>query len=125
MEPKTAKQLLSLNYQFYQSFAADFSETRGRLQPGVLSILNQIEPDISILDLGCGNGELSRCLDEMDFSGSYLGTDFSKALLEEATQKYQGRFPAQFLTLDLTEPDWSGFLPNMNFDTYNPAQALV
>ena len=94
----------------------DFSETRGRLQPGVVSLLNQIEPGATILDLGCGNGELACHLDEMGFTGSYLGTDFSPALLDEATRRYHGTFPAKFLVLDLTQPDWSLNLPEMTFD---------
>ena len=116
MEPKIAKQLHLLNYQFYQSFATEFSETRGRLQPGVVTVLNRLDLGVSILDLGCGNGEIASQLDEMNFKGTYLGTDFSHALLEEASHRYQGRFPAQFLTLDLIQPDWSDSLPGRTFD---------
>jgi SAM-dependent methyltransferase len=116
MDSKIAEQLHSLNYQFYQSFATDFSETRGRLQPGVVSILDRLEPDVSILDLGCGNGELACHLDEKAFNGSYLGTDFSPALLKEARQRYQGSFPVQFLILDLTQSNWSKILPHRTFD---------
>jgi len=116
MEPKIAQQLLTLNYQFYQSFASDFSETRGRLQPGVVALLNRLQPGVSILDLGCGNGQLACRLEEINFKGTYLGADFSPALLEEASHRYQGRFPAQFLLLDLTQPDWSRYLPQRTFD---------
>jgi 2-polyprenyl-3-methyl-5-hydroxy-6-metoxy-1,4-benzoquinol methylase len=52
----------------------------------------------------------------MNFAGTYLGTDFSQALLGEASRRYQGRFPAQFLALDLIQPDWSGSLPSKTFD---------
>ena len=116
MKRKIAQKLLALNYQFYQSFATDFSETRGRLQPGVRSLLNRLKPEVSILDLGCGNGALACTLDELGFEGSYLGTDFSQALLKEATQRFQGSFPTQFLVLDLTQPDWSKVLPDRTFD---------
>lgn len=116
MESKIARQILTLNYQFYQSFAGDFSETRGKLQPGVLSILKRLEPERSILDLGCGNGELACQLEEQGYHGSYLGTDFSPALLEEASRRFRGNFPAQFLSLDLAQPDWNKYLPARTFD---------
>lgn len=116
MESKIARQILTLNYQFYQSFAGDFSETRSKLQPGVLSILKRLEPGISILDLGCGNGEIACQLAEEGYQGSYLGTDFSPALLREASRRFGGTFPAQFLSLDLTKPDWSMVLPAMTFE---------
>jgi SAM-dependent methyltransferase len=116
MEFKIARQILSLNYQFYQSFAGDFSETRGRLQPGVLSILNRLELEGAILDLGCGNGELACHLNKKGFQGSYLGTDFSPALLEEASRRNSGSIDTQFFTLDLAQSDWSKYLPARTFD---------
>ena len=116
MKSETASRILSLNHQFYQSFAEDFSETRQRLQPGVLSLVNRFQPESSILDLGCGNGELARELARKDFSGSYLGTDFSSNLLQKAGLGIPAEFPAEFLELDLSETDWSGLLPGTPFD---------
>jgi len=112
MESKIAQQILSINYQFYQTFAADFSETRGRLQPGVLKVLKGLDLNTSILDLGCGNGELACTLDEMGFQGSYLGTDFSPSLLAEASRRFQGSYSAQFQVLDLAQSDWRISLPD-------------
>ena len=116
MKSEAASRILSLNYQFYQSFAEDFSETRQRLQPGVLSLVNRFQPESSILDLGCGNGELARELARIDFSCSYLGTDFSSNLLQKAGQGIPPEFPAEFLELDLSERSWSDLLPGTPFD---------
>jgi 2-polyprenyl-3-methyl-5-hydroxy-6-metoxy-1,4-benzoquinol methylase len=116
MKSETASRILSLNYQFYQSFAEDFSETRQRLQPGVLSLVNRLQPESSILDLGCGNGELARELARKGFSCSYLGTDFSSNLLQKAGLGIPDEFSAEFLELDLSEPSWSGLLPESPFD---------
>ncbi|TFG48378.1 MAG: class I SAM-dependent methyltransferase [Anaerolineales bacterium] len=116
MKSEIAQKLSSLNYQFYQSFAADFSETRGRVQPGVMKILKKLTSGQSILDLGCGNGELARQLVKQEFSGTYLGTDFSEGLLKTAHQKNPASEGINFLQLDLTEPDWSGILPPGQFE---------
>ena len=118
MKSETAARILSLNHQFYQSFAEDFSETRQRLQPGVLSLVNRFQPESSILDLGCGNGELARELAREDFSGSYLGTDFSSNLLQKAGLGIPAEFPAEFLELYLSETDWSGLLPGTHLILY-------
>ena len=42
MDAETTQRLIALNHQFYQTFAAHFSATRQRLQPGVLRMLPSI-----------------------------------------------------------------------------------
>ncbi|MBT3391927.1 MAG: class I SAM-dependent methyltransferase [Chloroflexi bacterium] len=92
MNPVTVQKLLQLNQQFYQTFAGDFSATRGRLQPGVLRVLETISSQDTILDLGCGNGELGRELARRGHQGNYLGLDFSPELLDAARAGVQ-EFP--------------------------------
>jgi SAM-dependent methyltransferase len=116
MKPEIAQKLVDLNHQFYQSFATDFSETRGRLQMGVHQVLERVPPDCSLLDLGCGNGKVLKKLAENGFRGSYLGVDFSLGLLDWATQDIPADFQAAFLELDLTAPSWEGILPPQTFD---------
>lgn len=100
MKPGTAARLLALNREFYERFGDSFSATRRRLQPGVKRILEALEGDESILDLGCGSGELARELGRRGHRGAYLGLDFSPPLLREAQSRAAG-FPAGFLEADL------------------------
>ena len=116
MKPEIAQKLVSLNHQFYQSFADDFSETRGRLQMGVLKVLERIPKKASILDLGCGNGKVAHHLAQNDFKGTYLGADFSLGLLNWASADIPAGFKADFRELDLTAPSWEQVLPPTKFE---------
>ena len=99
------KQLLDLNHRFYTEYGRDFSATRGRLQTGVLRVIESLRGDETILDLGCGNGELARTLSRRGHHGSYLGLDFSLPLLDEA-EREAFAFPVQFIQSDLVSDDW-------------------
>ncbi len=105
MNKRTVERLLSLNQQFYQTFGYEFASTRQRLQPGVLKLLDKLNGSESILDLGCGNGELVRELMRRDYHGAYLGVDFSPPLLETARQGWEDA-PATFLRADLMSAGW-------------------
>lgn len=112
MDSATARRLVDLNREFYQTFAGEFSATRQRLQPGVRKILAGLGGSEQILDLGCGNGEVARTLTRDRFSGTYLGLDFSSALLALArpgldTTRYR------FAAGDLTVPSrWTAAIPS-------------
>ena len=105
MKNETAARLLTLNKQFYQTFGREFSSTRQRLQPGVQQVLDMLTGKESILDLGCGNGELARELMRRGHRGSYTGLDFSMSLLEVARHGWEDA-PATFLRVDLMAPVW-------------------
>jgi tRNA (uracil-5-)-methyltransferase TRM9 len=114
--------LLELNQQFYQTFALQFSATRQRLQPGVRQLLTQIPLSASILDLGCGNGELGRALAERGQQGLYIGVDSSDQLLAQA-RSFSDRkelpgtqSPQRFLKADLTQPGWQAGIQPDPFD---------
>jgi len=109
MNAATAARLLALNNDFYERFGASFSATRQRLQPGVQRILATLNGDGSILDLGCGNGELARALAGGGQRGPYLGLDFSLALLREAESPPEQNF-AKFLQVDITTDDWDSVI---------------
>jgi len=115
MKVETADRLVELNHQFYQTFGADFSATRARLQPGVRRVLADWEGQEGILDLGCGNGNLARELAIRGHRGPYLGLDFSLVLLGAAGPVPEG-FSAQFRQRDITSPDWDADLPVSSFD---------
>jgi tRNA (uracil-5-)-methyltransferase TRM9 len=105
MRSQTAARLHTLNKQFYQTFGHEFSSTRLRLQPGVLRVLDRLTGDESILDLGCGNGELARELMRRGHRGRYTGLDFSLPLLDVARHGWEDA-PATFVVADLMAPDW-------------------
>ena len=102
MDSATAARLIELNREFYDRFGESFSATRHRIQPGVRRVLNGLKGDESILDLGCGNGELARELAKRSHRGSYLGVDFSLPLLRDAESHLEG-LSATFKKVDLTK----------------------
>jgi SAM-dependent methyltransferase len=102
MNSGTAAYLIEINQDFYTRVGDSFSATRHRIQPGVRRIFERLKGDESILDLGCGNGELARELAKRGQRGPYLGVDFSLPLLREAESLPEG-FPARFLQADLTQ----------------------
>ena len=102
MDSSTARRLIEMNHEFYTRFGDSFSATRHRLQPGVRRVLDMLHGDESILDLGCGNGELARELGKRGHHGSYLGVDFSLPLLREAESQPEG-FQPRFMQADITQ----------------------
>jgi tRNA (uracil-5-)-methyltransferase TRM9 len=123
MQEAIVQKLLAVNRQFYSDFAASFSATRQRLQPGVLRILGSLPLEGDILDLGCGNGELWQQLARQGFPGRYTGLDFSPGLLEIARQAASSILngdpaacshavqPPLFLLADLASETWPQILP--------------
>lgn len=101
MDSGTAQRLIEINRDFYTHFGHSFSATRRRIQPGVQRVLGSLRGDESILDLGCGNGEMARRLAKHGHRGPYLGVDFSLPLLRDAGFQPEG-FSARFIQADLT-----------------------
>jgi 2-polyprenyl-3-methyl-5-hydroxy-6-metoxy-1,4-benzoquinol methylase len=102
MDARTTARLIEINRDFYTRFGDSFSATRHRLQPGVRRVLGMLKGDESILDLGCGNGELARELARRGHRGPYLGLDFSLPLLQGAEPQPEG-FSARFMQVDLIQ----------------------
>lgn len=116
MEPIIVQKLIDINQQFYQRFADQFSETRGRLQPGVERIVADLPKSAAVLDIGCGNGELARRLVSRGFEGRYVGLDFSDGLLEHARERLKDEERVEFGLVDLGAPDWDQGLAVGSFD---------
>lgn len=111
MNPAVVLKLLALNRQFYERFAQPFAQTRSRLQPGVRSWLPRLLQHSSLLDFGCGNGELFFALRQAGFRGKYVGLDFSRALLHLAARRWaeaeqQSASEAPFHMVDITQSHW-------------------
>jgi tRNA (uracil-5-)-methyltransferase TRM9 len=102
MDADVAARLIEINRDFYNRFGDSFSVTRYRIQSGVRRVLGMLNGDESILDLGCGNGELARELAKRGHSGPYLGLDFSLPLLQDAATQPEG-ISARFMEIDLTK----------------------
>jgi SAM-dependent methyltransferase len=102
MNSTTAQRLLEINREFYNRFGDQFSATRQRLQPGVRKILETIQADVSVLDLGCGNGHFLRELNMRGHKAALLGVDFSLPLLRDAVSQ-PGEFSARFMEIDITK----------------------
>ena len=102
MNSSTAQRLIKINREFYDHFGESFSATRQRLQPGVKKILGTIQADVSVLDLGCGNGNFLRELSRRGHKANLLGVDFSLPLLRDAESQPE-EFSARFLEIDITK----------------------
>lgn len=114
MRSNIQQRLLSLNREFYQTFAVDFAESRHSPQPGVPRLLKRVEAEQAVLDLGCGNGSLAAALHEQGHRGTYIGLDNSPALLEWARE--QTEHPqARFILGDLAETGWSEEIEGRDF----------
>ena len=99
MNSAATERLLKLNHEFYNRFGESFSATRQRLQPGVKKILETIPNDVSVLDLGCGNGNFLRELSVRGHKAALLGVDFSLPLLRDA----ESAPGVEFREVDLTK----------------------
>lgn len=111
MRTSTARQLLRLNRDFYDTFATDFSASRSRLQPGIMRALAALRPYDSLLDVGCGNGRVLTASQRYAPGSQYLGVDFSRQLLLQTDIQPH----CDFIYADLTSPDWDAGLPG-SFD---------
>ena len=102
MDSAVVARLIELNRDFYTRLGASFSATRHRIQPGVHRVIEMLNGDEDILDLGCGNGWFARELAQRGHLGTYLGLDFSLPLLRDA-ESYAEGFSATFKEIDLTQ----------------------
>ncbi len=99
MNSATAARLLEINREFYNRFGDSFSATRQRLQPGARKILDSIQEDDSVLDLGCGNGHFLHEINGRGHKQTLLGVDFSLPLLRNA----ESAPGVEFREVDLTK----------------------
>ncbi|MHC1771525.1 MAG: class I SAM-dependent methyltransferase [Flexilinea sp.] len=119
MDQRIAAKLLELNQKFYNDFGEAFAATRRRIQPGIRRILSEISRDGAWLDLGCGSGALGAEWAASGRTGSYLGLDFSEALLKEARKNSASlsgdQLSIRYEFTDLMNPEWADSYPDRSF----------
>jgi len=59
----------------------------------------------SILDIGCGLGDMYQYLLNNNFKGQYLGVDFLADFIKLSEEKYKNNLQANFQCCDLTQQD--------------------
>lgn len=111
MDKNTIIQLNQLNQRFYLTIAKEFSDTRSQAWTGWLQLLpslNQLlntSHDLSVLDVGCGNGRFAQFLQEqLQQKFQYWGLDNNQQLLDLARSKLLGlNIDLNFANLDLID----------------------
>jgi tRNA (uracil-5-)-methyltransferase TRM9 len=116
MNEITRALLIDLNRTFYQTFAHDFSATRQRLQPGVMSLIEKISGQNNILDIGCGNCQLGKVLVDRGYQGLYTGLDSNAEFLEIARRDLPENDQTILVQSDITTSNWNLDLPANQYD---------
>ena len=96
----------------YDQIGLNFSATRRKLSPEVISLLPVLPKKASVLDLGCGNGVLLTALPK---TVAYTGVDFSAVLIKEATLTTGFDPVAKFILADILDQSVWNSLPQFDF----------
>ena len=118
MDPALAQRLNEINQTFYTAFAVAFAESRTLEQPELSRVVDLVAPAGRVLDLGCGHGRVAHLLDRHEAGATYLGLDFSPALVQLAEEwaSELERVEASFAVVDLLDPHWPSVLHGQSFD---------
>jgi len=122
LDTSTAYKLIELNRRFYDTFAAEYANSRSAFQPGIpcaLAILGHVD---SVLDVGCGDGRVARALAAGSIPNAsavhYVGVDFSPKLIG-----YSPPPGSPLLQADISQVGWPDVLapiirtlPHIAFD---------
>lgn len=81
-------------------------------------------PGPVVLDLACGTGSISRRLLRRFPGAQSTGVDLDPALLMIARGYFAGDERVEFVSGDLTDPDWTNKLPHRSYDAVLTATAL-
>ncbi|MFF3768361.1 class I SAM-dependent methyltransferase [Streptomyces sp. NPDC001922] len=83
-----------------------------------------VGPEPRVLDLACGTGSISARLLRRFPGAVSTGVDLDPALLTIARGSFEGESRAEFVTADLTDPEWTSRLPHRQYDAVLTATAL-
>ncbi|MFC1700163.1 class I SAM-dependent methyltransferase [Patescibacteria group bacterium] len=89
MDEKRIKQIINLNKKFYQQMGKKFAETFNKPWKGWDRAVKHIKNDeMSVLDLGCGDGRFYEYLSQKFPDIKYVGLDINNDVLDVARKKY-------------------------------------
>jgi SAM-dependent methyltransferase len=118
MNQRTVAALNAINREFYHHRAEDFSSTRQSPWRGWARLLEQMkdrfdgDEEISVLDVGCGNGRFARYLsDHYPHTFAYMGIDISSRALGYARDSIPDAVPAELLEHDIVSGQGDSILP--------------
>jgi len=113
MNDEMIDRLLTLNREFYATFAEHFAASRSLSDPALTSIVPYLPRRATVLDVGCGNGRLALLLDRERPGSTYVGVDSVPDLIDEARAQASqlSRTEATFRVVDVTEKGWTERLP--------------
>ena len=97
MRADTSKKILTKNRESYDKMAKEFSDTRSKFWEELVFLKEHANPDMQVLDIGCGNGRFYPLMKER--KANYTGIDNSQGLLSEARRKFP---EANFILGDAT-----------------------
>ncbi len=122
---KEGRELWNQKARFWDELHGDAGNLfhRRLVEPSVLSLLN-LQADESILDLGCGNGALARCLDRLGARVSAI--DFSAEMIRLAKIRSNGcAANINYQVVDATDKDALLALGRARFDAIVCSMALM
>lgn len=103
MKQRVVNKILAENIASYDQIADDFSGTRNHPWPEFEIIKQYIEPAMTVVDVGCGNGRLFASLQDM--SPHYTGIDNSARLITIAQEQWgKHLLRPTFRQMDMTHP---------------------
>lgn len=97
-------------------------EERFRVMLDMVEALAGTEP--VVLDLACGTGTITDRLLKRFPGARSTGVDLDPVLLTIAEGHFEGDDRAEFVTADLTDPEWTAALPHRSYDAVLTATAL-
>ncbi|HLX10380.1 MAG TPA: class I SAM-dependent methyltransferase [Thermoanaerobaculia bacterium] len=123
MDPETVRELTGITRGFYDGSALGFGATRELAWPGWNRVLDLVAPAfagrpvVSVLDVGCGNGRLVRCLQRsLRQPFTYFGFDSSPALIARAQERVRGLAGSRCAVWDMVDGGLPPAVAGVQFD---------
>ncbi|NLU71987.1 class I SAM-dependent methyltransferase [Streptomyces sp. HNM0575] len=105
-----------------QEFYLPDREERFRVMLDMTEAL--VGPEPRVLDLACGTGSISARVLRRFPAARCTGVDLDPALLTIARGSFEGDERVEFVSADLTGPEWTRALPHRSYDAVLTATAL-